>query len=159
LYPLNRGQLGNLAYFFEFDYADGREPAEYARALAEEIERWPEWTSKNRPRLDLFQTDSVVLLRDSRACAAKATSVLTGLAAKLYLACDTAQTPASLARKLDSSVSELEIRAQLEAFCESRLMAEMDGRYLSLAVFRNRAASAAASVRSVDIHSPLSIMS
>ena len=159
LYPLNREQLGNLAYFFEFDYADGREPAEYARALAEEIERWPEWTSKNRPRLDLFQTDSVVLLRDSRACAAKATSVLTGLAAKLYLACDTAQTPESLARKLDSSVSELEIRAQLEAFCESRLMAEMDGRYLSLAVFRNRAVSVAASVRSVDIHSPLSIMS
>ena len=54
LYPLEAEQLGNLAYFFEFDYADDREPAKYAGALGEEIARWPEWTTAGRPRLDLF---------------------------------------------------------------------------------------------------------
>jgi ribosomal peptide maturation radical SAM protein 1 len=138
LYPLKAQQLGNLAYFFEFDYADAREPAEYVRRLAEEVVRWPEWTSQNRPRLDLFQTDSVVLITDTRACALKPTWVLTGLEAKLYLGCDTAQTPASIARKLGNSIPE--VLALLHSFRDARLMAEMDGRYVSLAVLRNRAA-------------------
>jgi hypothetical protein len=65
--------------------------------------------------------------------------VLTGLDAKIYVGCDTAQTPRSLARQLGDSFSEGEIRASLESFRDAQLMAEMDGRYLSLAVWRNRA--------------------
>ena len=71
LYPLTPEQLGNLAYFFEFDYTDHWEPGRYARAVAEEVARWAEWTDENRPRLDLFQTDSIVLITDIRACARK----------------------------------------------------------------------------------------
>ncbi|MGH9748225.1 MAG: RiPP maturation radical SAM C-methyltransferase [Candidatus Acidiferrales bacterium] len=149
LYPLEPPQLGNLAYFFEFDYSDSREPAEYARALAEEVVRWPEWTSPNRPRLDLFQTGSVALITDTRTCAPKPTVVLTGLEAKIYLECDTAQTPLSLARKLGNPTLESEIHAHMRSFRDAHLMAEMDGRYLSLAVLRNRAASLARASRTV----------
>ncbi len=139
LYPLKPEQLGNLAYFFEFDYTDHREPARYAGAVVEEVARWPEWTDEKRPRLDLFQIDSIVLITDTRACALKPSFVLTGLDAKIYLSCDTAQTPRSVARLLGNAVSEMEVHALLESFREARLMAEMDGRYLSLAVWRNRA--------------------
>ena len=139
LYPLLPQPLHNLAYFFEFDYADGQKPAEYTRALTEEVERWSEWSSPNRPRLDLFQTDSVVLITDTRACAKKPAFVLTGLDAKLYLACDSAQTSASAARKLGDATNELEVCEMLRSFRDARLMIEMDGRYLSLAVLRNRA--------------------
>jgi hypothetical protein len=139
LYPLTREQLGNLAYFFEFDYADDREPARYAGALGEEVARWPEWTDEKRPRLDLFQAGSIVLITDTRTCARRRSFVLTGLDAKIYLGCDTAQTPRSIARQLGDSFSEGEIRASLESFRDAQLMAEMDGRYLSLAVWRNRA--------------------
>jgi hypothetical protein len=140
VYPLNPQQLGNLAYFFEFDYSDARKPAEYARAVTEAVARWPAWTSPDRPRLDLFQTGSLALITDTRPCAVRPTYVLSGVEAKLYLECDTAQTPASIGRKLGNSIPELEVRALLHSFRDARLMAEMDGRYLSLAVLRNRAA-------------------
>ena len=66
--------------------------------------------------------------------------MLTGLDAKIYLGCDTAQTPRSVARQLGDSFSAEEIRARLDSFRDARLMVEMDGHYLSLAVWRNRAA-------------------
>ena len=65
--------------------------------------------------------------------------MLTGLDAKIYLGCDTAQTPRSVARLLDDSFSEEDIRGRLESFRDARLMVEMDGHYLSLAVWRRRA--------------------
>jgi hypothetical protein len=116
-----------------------REPAEYAGRVAEEIARWPEWTDENRPRVDLFQTDSIVLITDTRACAQRPSFVLTGLDARIYLGCDTAQTPRSIARQLGNSIAEEEIHASLDSFRDALLMAEMDGHYLSLAVWRNRA--------------------
>jgi hypothetical protein len=140
LYPLEDEQLGNLAYFFEFDYADDREPAKYAGALGEEVGRWPEWTYEKRPRLDLFHTGSIALITDTRVCAQKPSFVLTGLDARIYLSCDTAQTPRSIARTLGDCLSEEEIHARLEFLRDARLMAEIDGRHLSLAVWRNRAA-------------------
>jgi ribosomal peptide maturation radical SAM protein 1 len=140
LYPLKPQQLGNLAYFFEFEYEDRREPDKYAGELTEQIAHWPEWDSESRPKLDLFQTASIVLITDTRPCAMNSTVVLTGLKAKLYLACDTAQTPASVARKIGNSIPAAEINALLDSFRDARLMAEMDGHYLSLAVWRNRAA-------------------
>ena len=65
--------------------------------------------------------------------------MLTGLDAKLYLACDSAQTSASAARKLGDATNELEVCEMLRSLRDARLMVEMDGRYLSLAVLRNRA--------------------
>jgi ribosomal peptide maturation radical SAM protein 1 len=140
LYPLTAEQLGNLAYFFEFDYSDHLASAEYARALADQVGRWPEWTDVKRPRLDLFQTDSIVLITDTRGCARRPSFVLTGLDANIYLGCDTAQTPRSIARQLGDAILEGEVRARLEWYRDARLMIEADGRYLSLAVWRNRAA-------------------
>jgi ribosomal peptide maturation radical SAM protein 1 len=154
LYPLMPEQLGNLAYFFEFDYTDHREPARYAGAVAEEVVRWPEWTDENRPRLDLFQTDSIVLITDTRACALKPSFVLTGLDAKIYLGCDTAQTPRSIARQLGNPIPEGEVRMRLESFRDAWLMAEMDGRYLSLAVWRNRPARELVASAQVAQHFP-----
>jgi ribosomal peptide maturation radical SAM protein 1 len=138
VYPFERERLQNLAYFFEFDYADGREPDEYASELGKEVKRWPESNAGNRPRLDMFQTEAVALITDTRACAVRPAHVLSGLEARVYVACDTAQTAASLARMLDAL--EAEIRATLEGLVAAKLMAEMDEHYLSLAVMRNRAA-------------------
>ena len=51
-----------------------------------------------------------------------------------------AQTLRSVARQPVYSFSEGDIRARLESFRDARLMVEMDGHYLSVAVWRNRAA-------------------
>jgi hypothetical protein len=71
---------------------------------------------------------------------AKAEFCLAALDAKIYLGCDTAQTPRSIAKMLGNTIPEIEVHALLESFRDARLIAEMDGRYLSLAVWRNRAA-------------------
>ena len=84
--------------------------------------------------------DSILLITDTRECAPKPCSILTGVGAKLYLECDTAQTPASAARKLGNIISAAEVKVLMEGYCDAWLMAEMDGHYLSLAVWRNRAA-------------------
>lgn len=139
VYPLSAERLGDLAYFFEFDYADGQTPATYARPVTQEVARWPEWTAENRPRLDLYQLERMVLLTDTRACAQKPSVVLTGLDAQIYLGCDSVQTAGSLARQL-AGVAETQIQRSLESFRDARLIVEMDGRYLSLAVWRSRAA-------------------
>ena len=41
---------------------------------------------------------------------------------------------------LGNTIPEIEVHALLKSFRDARLIAEMDGRYLSLAVWRNRAA-------------------
>ena len=107
------------------------------------VKKWRgglKWTDEKRPRLDLFHAGSIVLITDTRACARQGNFVLTGLDAKIYLGCDTAQTPRSVVRQIGDSFSEEDIRARLESFRDARLMVEMDGHYLSLAVWRNRTA-------------------
>jgi len=159
VYPLAADQLSNLAYFFELNPKDLSDPAEYTRPLAQEVAAWPEWTSPKRPRLDLFRTGSIVLITDTRACAVTAARLLTGSDAAIYLECDSIQAPASLARKLGDGLTESGVRSRLDSFCDARIMAEMDGRYLSLAVLRNRAASEAQPRSAIDFQPALSIIS
>lgn len=40
IYPLDEKQLYDLAYFFDFDYEDARDPGEYTGELATEIKKW-----------------------------------------------------------------------------------------------------------------------
>lgn len=61
---------------------------------------------------------------------AKAEFCLAALDAKVYLGCDTAQTPRSIARMLGNTIPEIEVHALLKSFRDARLIAEMDGRYL-----------------------------
>lgn len=141
VYPAKGPELEKLAYFFDFDYVDGRQPGEYVKDLIREVEGWATLRRQHRTRLDLFQAGSVILINDTRPCAVKRTHVLSGVAAKIYLLCDTSQTAASVAIKLSGLVGDHEVCALLVEFVAAKLMIEMEGRYLSLAVMRNRAHS------------------
>jgi ribosomal peptide maturation radical SAM protein 1 len=136
VYPLERKALENLAYFFEFDYSDDRQPENYVKELVREVEAWALQHRQRCAQLDLFQAREVVLINDTRLCALKRNHVLSGLAAKVYQLCDTPQTGGSLVLKLGSSVNDSEIRALLAKFMAAKLMIESEGRYLSLAVMR-----------------------
>jgi hypothetical protein len=96
---------------------------------------------QHRTQLDLFQAGSVLLINDTRPCAVKRTHVLSGLAAKIYLLCDTSLTSMSLAQRFGGGVSEREVCPLLAEFLAAKLMIELEGHYLSLAVMRNRAHS------------------
>jgi ribosomal peptide maturation radical SAM protein 1 len=142
VFPFGRRDLERLAYYFEFDYADGRDPTAYTGGLQREVRRW--WAAAavspaGRPRLDCLQADDLVLVADTRPCAVQPRHRLQGLEAAVHQQCDTAQTLASLRRGLGGDPPEWEVRRALDKLRAARLIAEADGQYLSLAVLRNRA--------------------
>jgi len=65
---------------------------------------------------------------------------LEGLACQVYQLCDSAQSFANLQRHLGVDVSDEELRKTIAELTDARIMTEMDGQYLSLAVFRTRTA-------------------
>jgi ribosomal peptide maturation radical SAM protein 1 len=141
VFPLERRELTKLAYFSEFDYADGRDPQSYLRRLREEIARW--WAlhdvpSEERPRLDARPDVRGLLIEDTRPVAVKHREVLNGIPAQLYLRCDTARSIAALARPLSPEIGEFEVRSILDGFVEAKTMLSINDHYLSLAVFRER---------------------
>lgn len=143
VYPLGRSDLSRLAYFFDFDYPDGRNPNDYLAAVRHEVEKWLllySGDAQQRPRLDAFEdADDSVRVVDTRPCSPCAERRLSGIHARIYLACDEAKAPGRLAAELGGLGQEQAISTALNELIDAKLMIEMEGRYLSLAVLRNRA--------------------
>ena len=155
VFPFGRRELERLAYFFEFDYPYDPEPAEYTAALSREVSLWRNLRSgvpEEWPRLDLTQSEGGVVITDTRPCAIQPTHLLTGLVARIYLLCDTAQTQNTLARELRDHTDAADIQPALEALLEAKLMIEMEGHYLSLAIIRDRIAKRGVEERHAPIH-------
>lgn len=141
VYPLPESSLRNMAYFFEYDYRDGRRPGEYAAGVVQRAEEWAALAATNPARLDAYEVGNVLVIADTRPCATRPRHIFTGLAARVYHECDTAAKVAGLARRL--LASEEDVRNVILRFLDEKLMAEMDGQFASLAVFRNREVAAA----------------
>ena len=143
VFPLGRRELNRLAYFFDFDYGDERDPQSYMESIAEVVRRW--WslrTAATPAKLDAsFDSDEHVRISDSRDPSSSSERELSGLAAKLLLHCDTAATVEALARRAEFSESFSEIESTLKQLCEDRLLLEDEKQYLSLPVFRKRPAT------------------
>lgn len=136
VYPLPESALRNLAYFFEFDYKDGRLPADYALPVVKRIEEWAALAETKPPRLDAYGVRDLLVIVDTRPCATRRQHVFTGLAARVYQECDTAAKLPNLARRL--LAPEADVRRVIDRFLADNLMLEMDGQILSLAVLHNR---------------------
>jgi len=141
VYPLDFEEIKNLAYFFDFDYTDGRKPFEYSRGLRREVGRWIElWKAppEARPQLNLNSEGKELTITDSRPCAIQSEHKLRGFSAEIYSFCDTAQRLTSLQRKLGKSVKESLIHDTLEEMKANNLLVEKDGLFLAVAVRRNQ---------------------
>jgi hypothetical protein len=65
---LAEAERGRLAYFFDYEYADGRQPSAYARTTAERVVEWRELARASMPQLELrVSADSAVIV-DTRPC-------------------------------------------------------------------------------------------
>jgi ribosomal peptide maturation radical SAM protein 1 len=145
VYPMGTRELSRLASFFDFDYADARAPAAYLAAAQRAVEKWimlHAGDSTGHPRFDAFIQGDVLQLSDTRPCACQPARLFTGIEAQLYLACDQAQSLASLQRRFGAELSCAQMESLLAAWVADRLAIEMDGKYVSLAVIRNRPAEA-----------------
>jgi ribosomal peptide maturation radical SAM protein 1 len=140
VFPLGHREMNRLAYFFDFDYADGRKPAEYLEPVRLAVNRWWERSySGDRAVLDAH-FDGGIVVTDTRDIATAPRHNLTGLRAEIFSHCDIATPFPALVRRLELEGREQEAREALDSLIADHLIAAGDGQYLSLAVFRNRPA-------------------
>jgi ribosomal peptide maturation radical SAM protein 1 len=127
--------LHNLAYHFEFDYAQPQDLASYARPLAVALDAWQRAAGTS----DLFSIDTGdhLIIWDLRPAARRALSVLSGADRLLYLACDAVTDARQLATALTSlgvARTPDEIAPMLAPLLRDGLVLQDGNRYLALAV-------------------------
>ena len=139
VYPLGGRDLSRLAYYFEFDYSDGQDPNSYIGRVGQEVERW--WNSRTpgqpgTAKLDAVEEEGNFVLTDTRPCAVAGEHRLSGLSAEIYRLCDTGHKLETLARKTSSPVAT--VQQEVGELTARKVLLELDGQFLSLAVLRNR---------------------
>jgi len=138
VYPFPDDVLGRMAYYYEYDYADGRNPLEYAAGVLEAVQRWQEL--KGTVTLRCWdRPDGVLILTDTRPDAAEFQRRLTGVERAVYLFCDTGRSLDKIGEHIAQSTDgqtagESSIRKMLEGWIAERIMAFVSGRYVSLAL-------------------------
>jgi ribosomal peptide maturation radical SAM protein 1 len=138
LYPFERKQLMEIAYYFDFDYADGRADDAYAREAVALVCAWMEDPARGKLEMRR-EPDGALHLLDTRRdlAAAPRRAVLRGWKAAAYLACDRAQTPQSLLQLPEvrrEDIGEEELRGFLERCVHHQLMVRSERSWLSVAV-------------------------
>jgi ribosomal peptide maturation radical SAM protein 1 len=134
LYPFPRDALMRIAYYFDYDYADGRDPLAYAGATVDKVRTW--MADEHRGGLTLFEDDEGrLVLVDDRPPPPRRTLRLGGWRARAYDACDRARSLTGLARlpELDGVAPDA-LESFLERCVAARLMLRSNGAYLALAV-------------------------
>jgi hypothetical protein len=140
VFPLGRREMHRLAYFFDFDYGDGRNPDSYMMPIRDMVRRWYAARSAPTPaKLDAwFDAKDRVRISDSRDSSAPYERELSGLPARLLFYLDTASTVDALLRRTDITESVEELQSALDQLCKERLVLKDEEHYLSLPVFRKR---------------------
>jgi hypothetical protein len=146
VYPLPRRGLMRLAYYFDFDHVDGREPDSYIGVAGSAVQAW--WQTRGDPAvpppvLDASESDEGSIdISDTRPCRTAPAHTLDGLASRIYSLCDNARTVQGLERATGAPADE--IGSVLAGLVDRKLTLPIDGHYLSLAVMRRRATRAVA---------------
>jgi hypothetical protein len=141
IYGVEEPTLTQLASWFEYRHADGRDPERHVEPARQAIERWQASREMGYRSLRYRRGPGFLVIRDRRPGLESADYTLDEVEAHIYLACDDGATPAAAceaaraAGSTDLSVNE--VRDFLDGLVESRLVHREDGRYLSLALSAN----------------------
>lgn len=135
LYPFDHDGLMRAAYYFSFDYADGRDPLEYATPVINFVHNW----KQSGPQGAIWVTErdagslQLVVDRDGRT----GSVLLEDWQASLYRACDRVRSESALvALAGEAKIPAEDVQRFLQWAVDSRVMLEDGGRYLALAVHR-----------------------
>ena len=138
IYPFPREDVMEIAYYFDFDYPDGRSANALAGRALEVAHAWMHDAERGLLVLTV-DDDRSVRLADSRRRpeAAPEEIVLAGWRAEVFLACDCAQSARELLRLpavQEEFVTETELRAFLADCVRLRLMVHNERSWLNVAV-------------------------
>jgi len=135
-------RLDDIAYAFRFEYADGREPAEYVSNLCGVVSRWHSdfFVGGGAHSLSYLRGPGYIEIIDQRPSLKKREIVLEGYEAAVYEICDRGEGIRTICARLREaawlgfSPQEEEIRRSLEEMVSNQIMYKEGDRYLSLAV-------------------------
>ena len=137
LYDVDEATRTDLAQAFDFQYEDRRDPESYVGALRERITQWRREAEKNRGALTYRRGPGFLVLTDTRTTTTHRPIryTLGPREAQVYLACEAGATARKLAEvgSSEARLSAAELVQLLRDLAEARLVAELDGRFLSLA--------------------------
>jgi ribosomal peptide maturation radical SAM protein 1 len=138
IYDVDDAALSDLAYFFEAEYLDGRDPERYAVPLHKAIAKWRSDSPRAYRSLRYRSGPDFVIITDQRPGFGPNRYVLEAAEAAIYLACDAGATPAAVRGAIDpalaADLSEAEVRALLDEMVAAGLVFREEDRYLSLAI-------------------------
>lgn len=139
IYPFADEVLARLAYYFEFDYADGRDPASYVGPMVAAAESWQ--AARDTVTFRYWdRPDGTLILTDTRRCAARMQWRLRGPERATYLLCDTGCSLSEIMESLsplrgdDPVMGPPALENVLAEWLDAQIMVRMDDRYLSLAI-------------------------
>ena len=140
LYPFERRKLMEIAYYFDFDYVDGRTDDVYAREAVDLVRDWMADTA--RGMLEIRQElDGTLYIIDTRRelMEEPRRAILRDWKAAVYLACDRAQSLRNLIQLPEvqhAGVSEEELRTFLNRCVHYQLMVHNERSWLGVAVHK-----------------------
>ncbi len=135
-FPLPASSLAELAYTFDYDYADGRDVHSYTRPVAAAIEGWR--GDHEESALVWIDKDDGALVWDSRPIATRPLHQLDAAQRDLLAACDDIRSAAQLETLLAESAragrSTQPLDRVLTPLLDDGLVLEDGGRYLALPI-------------------------
>jgi ribosomal peptide maturation radical SAM protein 1 len=142
LYPLHGNDLYQMAYHFDFDYFDGRDPSSYTKELELKLRDWKKlWENDSEeipsPVLNMVNRGDLIMINDTRPCRLQSFYILVNEEAKVYSLCETMHSLNSLYVNIKEDFpmfKEKELRDVLFDLLDKKLILCDNGRYLSLAV-------------------------
>jgi ribosomal peptide maturation radical SAM protein 1 len=138
LYPVEPQKLMEIAYYFDFDYSDGRTAEVHAQRAIELTRAWMADSARGTLEMRREPDGSLCILDTRRELATKPQrAILRGWKAAVYLACDRAQTMDALITLPEvehDAVSETELRDFLERCANYRLLVHNERSWLGVAV-------------------------
>jgi len=133
IYPFDREAVANLAYFFEYKYADGRDPEGYMAAVHAKVEEW-----RSRHAGDLIKRygiDPELVLEDSRIPGDLRCIPFNGIEREIYDHCDEIRSGSAVEDFVVARGAAREwVIPFLDHLVSERLMLREGNQYVALAV-------------------------
>jgi ribosomal peptide maturation radical SAM protein 1 len=131
-FGLPTSALDEIAYYFDYDYVDGRLPEAYTERLRKAV---CEWQTSATGDLTVEDNGTLTRVVDTRNGGWKV-HLLSGVERDLYLRCRRAASLKQAAQGASSLMSTADVADLFAKWIYNRIMIGLDGRYLSLAVDR-----------------------
>jgi hypothetical protein len=133
IYPFAPDSVANLAYFFEYKYADGTDPERYMAPVLAKVEEW-----RRRHAGDLIKRyglDPELVLEDRRTPGAPRCFPLSGVQREIYDYCDEIRNGSAITDFAVERGAEREaVSPFLDRLVHERLLLREGNQYLALAV-------------------------